>query len=105
MAALAQLHLPDAYARIVTELLRRHVPDADVWAYGSRVRGDHHEASDLDLVVRQPGLKPLDWKTLDQLKQAFSDSDLPILVQVVDWARIPATFRAEIEQIYSVIQG
>jgi predicted nucleotidyltransferase len=104
MAALAHLHLPEAYARIVTDLLRRHVPAAEVWAYGSRVRGDHHEASDLDLVVRQPGLKPMDCGVLDQLKGAFSDSDLPILVQVVDWARIPDAFRAEIDSDYIVIQ-
>lgn len=29
------------------------------WAYGSRVTGESHEASDLDLVLRGRGLEPL----------------------------------------------
>ncbi|WP_394370317.1 nucleotidyltransferase domain-containing protein [Pedobacter segetis] len=30
-----------------------------VWAYGSRVNGDAHVGSDLDLVIRTPDLKRL----------------------------------------------
>lgn len=33
-------------------LLGQHVPQAEVWAYGSRVNGGAHEGSDLDLVLR-----------------------------------------------------
>ncbi|MFN5236631.1 MAG: nucleotidyltransferase domain-containing protein [Bacteroidota bacterium] len=29
----------------------------EVWAYGSRVNGDAHEGSDLDLVIRTPGFR------------------------------------------------
>ena len=46
------LHLPEPYAAQVRALLQQHIPEAEVWAYGSRVRGDHYAASDLDLVVR-----------------------------------------------------
>ena len=30
-------------------LLREHVPDVDVWAYGGRVNGRSHDGSDLHL--------------------------------------------------------
>ena len=41
-------------------LLREHVPNAEVWAYGrSRVNGRCHSGSDLDLVLRSPTLEPL----------------------------------------------
>jgi uncharacterized protein len=36
------------------QFLRRYSPEAEVWAYGSRVNGDGHECSDLDLVLRNP---------------------------------------------------
>ena len=40
-------------------LLREHVPDAEVWAYGrSRVNGRCHSGSDLNLVLRSPSLEP-----------------------------------------------
>ncbi len=50
-----RLHLPDSYLHKVQDILHAHLPQAEVWAYGSRVNGDYYEASDLDLVARQPG--------------------------------------------------
>ncbi|MBK5940661.1 restriction endonuclease subunit S [Halochromatium roseum] len=98
------LHLPTRYLAIVQDILRRYLPHAEVWAYGSRVNGDHYDASDLDLVVRQPDDLSRRQPDLDEIAAAFSDSDLPILVQIVDWARIPEAFREEIEAGYVVIR-
>jgi predicted nucleotidyltransferase len=54
MTASVSLDLPPRYLDKVRAILRQYVPDYDVWAYGSRVRGGAFEASDLDLVVRNP---------------------------------------------------
>jgi hypothetical protein len=35
----------------------------------------------------------------------FLESDLPIRVDVMDWARIPPAFRQEIERGYVVVQA
>lgn len=85
-------------------LLREHVPDSEVWAYGSRVSGQCHEGSDLDLVVRGPSLEPLETDFLD-LVEALQESSIPILVQVHDWARLPAGFHQEIERNYVIVQS
>ena len=34
-----RLSLPTRYRRMVEAILREHVPEAEVWAYGSRVNG------------------------------------------------------------------
>lgn len=99
------LHLPTGYLAIVQAILRRYLPQAEVWAYGSRVNGDHYDASDLDLVVRQPDELTRRQPDLDEVAAAFSDSDLPILVQILDWARLPAAFREEIAAGYVVLQA
>ena len=49
-----RLELPLRYRRELESMLREHVPEAEVWAYGSRVSGESHPASDLDLVLRGP---------------------------------------------------
>jgi predicted nucleotidyltransferase len=85
-------------------LLQRHIPTAEVWAYGSRVNGDCHEASDLDLVARNPAAPEEEIPDLLDLKEALVESNLPIRVDVVDWARIPVTFRRQIERAYVVVQ-
>lgn len=48
----ARLQLAAPYLVQLQQLLARHVPEAEVWAYGSRVTGGAHEGSDLDLVLR-----------------------------------------------------
>lgn len=99
-----RLHLPERYAAQVRALLREHIPSAQVWAYGSRVRGDHYDASDLDLVARFPPGSAPDLFRLVAVTEAFSDSALPIFVQILDWDRIPESFRDEIQAAYVVVQ-
>ena len=98
-----RLMLLPRHRRMVEKTLREHVPDAEVWAYGSRVSGRAHEASDLDLAVRGPALQPLGAK-LARLAEAFRESSLPIIVQVCDWGRLPKSFQREIARDYVVMQ-
>ena len=97
------LDLPSRYRGQIVALLRKHVPDAEVWAYGSRVNGKSHEGSDLDLVVRTPDLKPLPTGQLADLIEAIEQSTVPILVQTHDWARLPESFHREIEREHVVL--
>ncbi|HAT48993.1 MAG: nucleotidyltransferase domain-containing protein [Nitrospirae bacterium] len=98
------LHILPRHLKMVKELLQRHLPDAEVWAYGSRVTGKGHEASDLDLVVRNPENLRVEIPGVAALKEAFAESDLPIQVDVVEWARIPESFHHNIEKKYVVVQ-
>ena len=98
------LDLPDRYLALLREILRVHVPDSEVWAYGSRVNGNAHEGSDLDLVLRNTADLGQPQNTLFELKEAISESNIPILVDVLDWARLPEIFHAGIEERYVVIQ-
>ena len=98
-----RLALPRRYRVQLETLLREHVPGVEVWAYGSRVNGESHEGSDLDLVLRGPALEPLDGGFYDLL-EAIEKSNIPILVQAHDWAMLPESFRREIERGYVVLQ-
>ena len=98
-------HLPPRYLDMVLEILRRHLPHAEVWAYGSRVRGDCHDTSDLDLVVRNPEDLAQPCPDLADVAEAFSLSNLPIMVQITDWARIPREFHDEILAGYVVLKA
>ena len=98
-----RLDLPLPYRTQIHALLREHVPEAEVWAYGSRVNGSSHEASDLDLVLRGPNLERLGTGYLDLL-EAIEESNIPILVQAHDWATLPESLRREIERDYVVVR-
>lgn len=102
---LAALDLPERHRSTLQTLLAKHVPQAQVWAYGSRVNGNAHEGSDLDLVLRNPTDLSQDVQGWDRLKDALQESDLPMLVDVHLWSRLPQAFHANIAAAYVVLQA
>ena len=98
-----RLDLSRRYRDQIEALLREHVPGVEVWAYGSRVSGRSHKGSDLDLVLRGPGLKQIPSGQLMDLIEALEESNVPIIVQTHDWASLPERFHREIEREYVVL--
>lgn len=68
----------------------------DILAFGSRVNGDSHDGSDLDLVIVSQRQKPIESEMFINFKNRLQKSNIPILVQVMDWYVIPASFRENI---------
>ena len=75
----------------------------EVWAYGSRISGQSHEGSDLDLVLRRPGLTKIELSRLSDFEEALRESTIPFLVEARDWARLPQSFHREIERDHVVL--
>ena len=92
---------PD-HLQIVQDILKKYVPNHEVWAFGSRVKWTARQYSDLDLCVISD--QPLDFLAMGGLKDDFSESDLPWKVDVVDWATTSASFRKIIEGGKVVVQ-
>ena len=98
-----QLDLKPRHRAQLEKLLRQHLAEVEVWAYGSRVKGESHGGSDLDLVLRGPGLAPISFKLLADFQDAVQESTIPFLVEARDWARLPESFHREIEREYVVL--
>lgn len=75
----------------------------EVWAYGSRVTGDAHEGSDLDLVIRTPDLQKMPIDVFLGLKEKIQESNIPIVVELFDWARLPESFHKNIMAQHEVL--
>ena len=86
---------PDHWA-IVCSILRQHVPDREVLAFGSRATWTAKDYSDLDLAIM--GDEPLSPDATSALAERFGGSDLPFKVDLVDWARIDDGFRGIIRR-------
>jgi len=79
--------------------------EADLWSAADKLRANSDlKSSDLDLVLRNLKNPLEETSTLYELKEAFTESNLPIRVDIMDWARIPANFHREIERVHVVVQ-
>ncbi len=87
---------------LVRAILQRHVPQYDVWAFGSRVQGQAKVHSDLDLVIMTD--RPLALDVVAALADDFAESDLPWKVDIVDWATTDSVFRTIIEHDRILVQ-
>lgn len=98
-----RLHLSERHRDMLLAILRDHLPGVEVWAYGSRVNGRSHNGSDLDLVLRGPGLEAIPYDQMESFAEALQESRIPFLVEAWDWALLPERFHQEIKQEYVVV--
>ncbi len=69
-----------------------------VLAYGSRVNGRGHSGSDLDLVIQFLDSVDYGFAQFRQLKNAFTHSNLPFIVDAKLWHHLPESFKMNIEK-------
>lgn len=102
MADRPPVDIAPEHLAIVLDILRKHVPGREVWAFGSRARQAAKRYSDLDLAI--VSAEPLALLVSARLADDFSDSDLPWRVDVLDWATTSAAFREIVERDKVVLQ-
>ena len=92
MSRTAAVGLPEDHRRLVRGILAAHLPqDSTAWVFGSRATGRARPFSDLDLAIDAGRRLTLD--EIAGMVEAFTESDLPYKVDVVDWHGIDERFR------------
>ena len=88
------------YLKMLTDIFDKFCPDAEIWAYGSRIKGDAHEGSDFDLVVKSYNSEN---KSFFELKNLLSESNIPFFVDIHEFDKLPEYFQDEITKDYVVL--
>lgn len=91
------INLKQQYYDELHNIFDKYCPKAEIWAYGSRVNGDSHSGSDLDLAVKSFNE---DDKYLYELRELLNDSDIPFLIEIQEYDRLPESFQEEINKNY-----
>lgn len=88
----------------VRDILAFYAKGREVRVFGSRVTGQHlKKFSDLDLVVMGDVALPI--REYARIKDAFTLSNLPFRVDVLDWSAVSPEFRKIIDANYEVVQS
>ena len=93
----APIDLRPDHLEIVQTILASHLPaGVSVRVFGSRAKWTAKPYSDLDLALK--GAKKLPRSLVSDLTEAFSESDLPFKVDVLDWHDVAPSFQAVVDR-------
>lgn len=73
-----------------------HLPKAKVFAFGSRVKGTARKYSDLDLALDAD--HSIDLSIITKIKHALSETNIPIMIDIVDYHSINSDFKSLIDK-------
>jgi len=102
MAVEGGIDITPQQREIILSLFDSHLPNTEVWVYGSRVKGSARLSSDLDMVVFSSPEQSTD---VFLLKEGLDESDLPFRVDLFVWDEVPEQFRKNIEAEHCVLVG
>jgi predicted nucleotidyltransferase len=82
----------------IAALIRVYLPKATLLAFGSRVgaKPTPKPWSDIDIAIKAPGEIP--FGVLDELRDVIAGTSIPVRVDLVDYWRADAAFRAIIDE-------
>lgn len=87
MLDLSQGNLAD-----IRKLISATLPEREFRVFGSRVRGTAKRYSDVDLLIM--GKSPCPQQALELLRDRLSESDIPVMVDVVEYCRLDDKMKA-----------
>lgn len=96
------IKLSEKELRLVKNILKNCASNYEVLVFGSRVNGNTHEHSDLDIALR--GSDKIDLLLLADIKDEFQNSDLRFRVDIIDFNRISTEFQKVILSSYAILQ-
>lgn len=94
---MTKLDVKPEYLEILINIFDNYCPNAEIWAYGSRINGKSHSGSDLDMAVIDFNSKD---KSIYELKNLLSESNLPFLTDINLFDTLPDSFKTEIKNNY-----
>lgn len=78
------------------EIIHKHVPDCQVYLFGSRARQTHREGADIDIAL-DAGVK-IDFKIIFKIKDEIEETTIPVFVDIIDINSVSDSFKNEIKQ-------
>ncbi len=86
----------EQYKQQLIGIIKKYIPEAKIYLYGSRARQTHSPGSDIDLAV-DAGVK-LDWGLRMNIMAAIEESTVPYFVDVIDIHAVDEGFLYNIKQ-------
>ena len=91
------IDIKEEYLCELIEIFEKYCPNAEIWAYGSRIKNTSHSGSDLNLTVKSFNESG---KSIGKIREILNDSDIPFLIEIQEFDKLPKSFQDEILKQY-----
>jgi len=88
------------YLNLIKDIIKRNI-DCEIRVFGSRVKSMNAKFSDLDIALVSDSV--IDEKILYKIREEISLSDIPIMVDIIDWNTTQEFFQKIILENYEVL--
>lgn len=92
------IYITDEEKKTVSSILKKY--PYTFYAFGSRVKGTHRKFSDLDICF----IEDIPWAIRARIREDFDQSNLPFLVDIVDFNRSDEKFQEQISSDWILLQ-
>ncbi|WNE41415.1 MAG: hypothetical protein AM1032_000155 [Mycoplasmataceae bacterium] len=86
-----KIQIEDRHLKMLNDILSKH--PYQFYAYGSRSKWTSQKFSDLDLCYFN-----IPKEKVDEIKEEFTESDLPFFVEIVSWNKMKPSFQDNIKK-------
>ncbi len=90
------------YLETIKRVLHKHVNNAEIRVFGSRLNEDVKKYADLDMVI--VAKEKIALKVVTRMKEELEESDIPFRVDILDWHEISNDFKKIINKNYEVLK-
>ena len=87
-------NLDDKIKNKIIRVIHALVPEADIYLFGSRATGQHHDRSDIDIALDAG--KPLDRLDVGEVRDMLSASNIPYSFDIVDLHNVGEDLKKDI---------
>lgn len=99
---MTNLNIKPEHLKMLKDIFQQYCPKAEIWVYGSRIKNQSHDGSDIDMVVKDFNDSN---KNIAELKQLLNDSNVPFLMDIQEFDKLPDYFQKKILNEYEVLFG
>jgi len=90
-----KLSIEDQHYSFILETLKKFLPNAKLYLFGSRAKKNHQKYSDIDIAIDNQ--QSINAEILCKIVSEFENSTLPYEIDIVDLYTISENFKSAIE--------
>ncbi len=84
------------YQELLTQIIKKHIPNAKIILFGSRAQNQERPGSDIDLAIDTA--IPIPWQTITNVLREIEETIIPASVDIVDLQTCDLTLKNEIQK-------